>query len=86
MEGPVKWYAEVGSLQLEHAMTTYPLCPQILDEGIQDDKMNVTRFVALARDPVPPVAGDDRLYKTSIVFSLNEGPGMLFKVRVGNED
>ena len=51
--------------------------PKILDEGIQDDKSNVTRFLALAREPVPPREGV--LCKTSIAISLKEGPGSLFK-------
>ncbi|PRW61501.1 Arogenate dehydratase prephenate dehydratase chloroplastic [Chlorella sorokiniana] len=53
----------------------------VLDEDIQDMKDNVTRFVVLSRDPL--VATDALAstvpYKTSIVFSLQEGPGMLFK-------
>ena len=50
----------------------------VLDEGIQDNADNITRFVALARDTVPPrLVG--RAYKTSVVFSLEEGPGMLFR-------
>ncbi|KAL7173597.1 hypothetical protein ACSBR2_032953 [Camellia fascicularis] len=49
----------------------------ILVEDIQDDSDNVTRFLVLAREPIIP--GTDRLFKTSIVFSLEEGPGMLFK-------
>ena len=40
-----------------------------------------SRFLALSRDPLPPAstttAGDS--WKTSIVFSLSEGPGVLFK-------
>ncbi|XP_039060269.1 arogenate dehydratase/prephenate dehydratase 1, chloroplastic-like [Hibiscus syriacus] len=31
----------------------------------------------VAREPIIP--GTDRVYKTSIVFTLEEGPGMLFK-------
>ncbi|KAL7201884.1 hypothetical protein ACSBR1_033556 [Camellia fascicularis] len=49
----------------------------ILVEDIQDDSDNVTRFLVLAREPIIP--GTNRLFKTSIVFSLEEGPGMLFK-------
>ena len=49
---------------------------------------NVTRFIVLARDPLlgrggtsrsSGSAGDQQTWKTSIVFSLAEGPGQLFK-------
>ncbi|XP_044483318.1 arogenate dehydratase/prephenate dehydratase 2, chloroplastic isoform X2 [Mangifera indica] len=49
----------------------------ILAEDIQDDCDNVTRFLILAREPIIP--GTDRPFKTSIVFSLEKGPGVLFK-------
>ncbi|XP_062162547.1 arogenate dehydratase/prephenate dehydratase 1, chloroplastic isoform X2 [Alnus glutinosa] len=49
----------------------------ILAEKIQDDDDNITRFLILAREPIIP--GTDRPYKTSIVFTLEEGPGILFK-------
>jgi len=50
---------------------------EVLDSAIQDDANNITRFIALARSPNPPSLGDH--YKTSIVFSLQEGPGVLFR-------
>ncbi|KAI3948855.1 hypothetical protein MKX01_022269 [Papaver californicum] len=43
----------------------------------QDDSDNVTRFLILAREPIFPITG--RPFKTSIVFTLEEGPGILFK-------
>ncbi|KAK1382428.1 Arogenate dehydratase [Heracleum sosnowskyi] len=49
----------------------------VLAKDIQDDSDNITRFLILAREPIIP--GTDRPFKTSIVFSLEEGPGVLFK-------
>ncbi|KAJ4816713.1 Arogenate dehydratase [Rhynchospora pubera] len=49
----------------------------ILASDIQDDQDNVTRFLMLAREPIIPRSG--KQFKTSIVFSLEEGPGVLFK-------
>ncbi|KAG2328019.1 hypothetical protein Bca52824_010747 [Brassica carinata] len=53
---------------------------QILADGIQDDKGNVTRFLMLAREPIIPRT--DRPFKTSIVFAAQErkGTSVLFKV------
>ncbi|GJN08213.1 hypothetical protein PR202_ga26109 [Eleusine coracana subsp. coracana] len=47
------------------------------DKPFKDDKDNVTRFMMLAPDPI--IARTDKPFKTSIVFSLQEGPGELFK-------
>ena len=53
---------------------------QVLQEGIQDNKDNVTRFLVLSRDPCITAPGDARPFKTSIVFSMPERAGQLFKV------
>ncbi|KAG4914947.1 hypothetical protein GYH30_052125 [Glycine max] len=42
-------------------------------ESLMDDDENITRFLVLAREPIIP--GTNRPHKTSIVFSLEEGPG-----------
>ncbi|EPS59227.1 arogenate/prephenate dehydratase [Genlisea aurea] len=66
---------ENGSIASSRAAKIYGL--DVLDEGIQDDPDNFSRFLILGREPVIP--GTDRPHKTSIVFSLEEGPGVLFK-------
>ncbi|XP_050214183.1 arogenate dehydratase 2 [Mercurialis annua] len=66
---------DTGAVASSAAAKIYGL--DILAEDIQDDCDNVTRFLMLAREPIIP--GTDRPFKTSIVFSLEEGPGMLFK-------
>ncbi|GAB4825182.1 ADP,ATP carrier protein [Ancistrocladus abbreviatus] len=49
----------------------------ILAARIQDDPDSITRFLVLARDPIIPRT--DKPFKTSVVFTLEEGPGVLFK-------
>nr|BAH10646.1 Prephenate dehydratase [Hevea brasiliensis] len=66
---------DTGAVASSVAAKIYGL--NILAEDIQDDCDNVTRFLMLAREPIIP--GTDRPFKTSIVFSLEEGPGVLFK-------
>ncbi|XP_010278652.1 PREDICTED: arogenate dehydratase/prephenate dehydratase 1, chloroplastic isoform X2 [Nelumbo nucifera] len=66
---------DTGAVASARAAEIYGL--NILAEGIQDDSDNITRFLILARDPIIPRT--NRLFKTSIVFTLEEGPGILFK-------
>ncbi|TKY67272.1 Arogenate dehydratase/prephenate dehydratase 2 [Spatholobus suberectus] len=66
---------DAGAVASSAAAKIYGL--NILAQDIQDDSDNVTRFLMLAREPIIP--GTGRPFKTSIVFSLEEGPGILFK-------
>ncbi|KAK4346998.1 hypothetical protein RND71_033337 [Anisodus tanguticus] len=66
---------DAGAVASARSAEIYGL--SILAERIQDDPDNITRYLILAREPIIP--GTDRPYKTSIVFTLEEGPGVLFK-------
>jgi prephenate dehydratase len=48
----------------------------VVQEGIEDDEANFTRFLILNRQPI---SFSDQSSKTSIVFSLKNVPGALFK-------
>lgn len=76
--GSVKLLKESGArdqaaIASRHAAEIFAM--QILEEGVEDDNTNYTRFLAISRQAVVPT-GDA---KTSIVFTLNNIPGALFK-------
>ncbi|KAA8524694.1 hypothetical protein F0562_011117 [Nyssa sinensis] len=66
---------DAGVVASARAAAIYGL--NILAERIQDDSDNITRYLVLARDPI--IARTNKPFKTSIVFTLEEGPGVLFK-------
>lgn len=66
---------DAGVVASARAAEIYGL--NILAERIQDDFDNVTRYLVLSRDPIIPRT--NKPFKTSIVFTLDEGPGVLFK-------
>ncbi|KAL6766159.1 ADT1 [Auxenochlorella protothecoides x Auxenochlorella symbiontica] len=73
-----KGWRDVAAVASRRAGELYGL--SVLEDGIQDQCDNVTRFIVLSRDPqVAAQPNDTRPYKTSIVFTLHAGPGMLFK-------
>jgi prephenate dehydratase len=80
--GSARWLSqqtntESAAIASRRAAEVYGL--QILREHLEDNPANFTRFLILAADPVEIEEPDKGSYKTSIVFSLNNQPGVLFK-------
>lgn len=76
--GSVKMLKESGArdtaaIASKRAAQLYGM--QILEEGIEDNPENFTRFLAIQHEPVIPQGNA----KTSIVFTLKNVPGSLFK-------
>jgi prephenate dehydratase len=76
--GSVKMLKESGArdtaaIASRRAAEIYEM--QILEEGIEDNAENFTRFLVVQREAVIP----EREAKTSIVFTLKNQPGALFK-------
>ena len=52
----------------------------ILKRSIEDDRRNFTRFFLLRRPDAPPMQQDaDQGWKTSLVFTVKNAPGLLFR-------
>ena len=76
--GSVKMLKESGArdtaaIASRRAAELYEM--QILEEGIEDNAENYTRFLAISKTAVKP----EGEAKTSIVFTLKNQPGALFK-------
>lgn len=77
--GSVKMLKESGAcdtaaIASRRAAQIYEM--QILEEGIEDNPENYTRFLAISKTAVEEPNGEA---KTSIVFTLKNQPGALFK-------
>lgn len=80
--GSARWLSqqknrESAAIASRRAAEVYGL--QILRDHFEDNPANFTRFLILAPNPVETEEPDKGSYKTSIVFSLNNQPGVLFK-------
>ena len=69
--------ANTAAIASEEAATQYGL--QVLEKDIHDKERgeNIQRYLILARDPAE--YDESFTYKTSLVFTLDEGSGQLFK-------
>jgi len=68
---------QAAVLASRRAAEVYQL--EILAEAMEDNPANFTRFLALACQPQTASDPEQGDYKTSIVFSLENRPGVLFK-------
>jgi prephenate dehydratase len=80
--GSARWLQENGQQQAaaiasRRAAEVYNL--QILVENLEDNPANYTRFLVIAPEPLVISQRSPENYKTSIVFSLPNRPGSLFK-------
>jgi arogenate/prephenate dehydratase len=80
--GSAHWLHETGdrhaaAIASRRAAQVYQL--NILIENLEDNPANFTRFLIIAIQPQQVVDSELENYKTSIVFSLPNRPGSLFK-------
>lgn len=80
--GSARWLRETGdhtaaAIASHRAAQVYGL--EILTEDLEDNPANYTRFLAVALEPLIIQDALMENYKTSIVFSMLNRPGILFK-------
>ncbi len=69
--------SHAGAIASRRAAEVYGLT--VLIDGLEDHPGNYTRFLILAAEAVQPADVSSGDYKSSIVFSLDNRPGALFK-------
>lgn len=70
----------IGAVASKLAGELYGL--EIVEEGVEDEAHNTTRFVVLAREPVEPTA-DGQPLMTTLIFEVRNIPAALFKALGG---
>lgn len=75
-QGVERAVGEAGAAAIAPAVAAAIYGGRVLEEGVQDDARNSTRFVVLAGTDAAPT-GDD---KTSIAFNVDDRPGALAEV------
>lgn len=70
-----------AAIASELAAELYDL--EILEQNIEDEDHNTTRFIILSRDPVTPPYQKDKTYVTSILFRVRSIPAVLYKALGG---
>lgn len=80
--GAARWLRETGHahaavIASRWAAQVYGL--NVLLEHLEDNPRNYTRFILVARDPFCAQSNDEFSCKTSVVFTLPNRPGSLFK-------
>jgi 3-deoxy-7-phosphoheptulonate synthase len=72
----VKDSGDTGLAAIASTMAAQIFDMQIIDESIEDDPRNYTRFAVIARE----YKGRKKVVKTSVIFSTGNKPGALFEV------
>jgi chorismate mutase/prephenate dehydratase len=67
---------DAGVAAIASELAARMLAVPVLRRRVEDNPLNTTRFLVLGRHPMPPTGRD----KTSIVFSMRNQPGVLYRI------